>query len=126
MFWRLKRLSAGLAEKLEQWKKHAADYPEPGSELAGIAAPPGADVTSHSIRAIVGWGRFMKVAFLNQLLAVAVCGILNIPGTWYVCSINLLAVVSVFAPFLFYKEPSSVEANREAPIVLAEGLQSEN
>lgn len=107
-FWRVRHQVQSLYAKLLRWKMQPVGHPELPLPLNGLFAPAIGEVTCHPIKSIVTFSRFLKVAFFNQILAVAVCLTLRIPSVWYVCCIDLIFVAYAFSPYWFYKEPEIV------------------
>jgi Zn-dependent protease with chaperone function len=102
--WPSKKQSVEFHAKLEHWKSLHAEYPDVSTVLSALGSPAAGEVTSHRIKKVINFGRFVKVALFNLVLAVIVCIILNVPAVWFVCLVSLLAVVCSFVPFWFYKE----------------------
>jgi Zn-dependent protease with chaperone function len=103
--WHINRQFLDLHTKIERWKSQPAEFPDAPPCLSDLSAPAIGEVTSQALKSVVTFGRFVKVALFNQILAIAVCLTLEVPSLWYVCSMNLLALVYTFMPFWFYKDP---------------------
>ena len=102
-----KRQCVEFQAALERWSAGADKYPEVPQQLLSLSFPQTGEVTSEKLKAVISFGRFMKVALFGQVLAVVVCILLNIPSAWFVCLVELLAIVYSFSPFWFYKEPDT-------------------
>jgi heat shock protein HtpX len=102
--WPSKKQSVEFHAKLEHWKSHHSEYPDAPPALSALCSPAIGEVTSHKIKKVINFSRFVKVVLFNLVLAVVACIILNVPTVWYVCLVSLLAVVCSFMPFWFYRE----------------------
>lgn len=115
--WGSKRQCIELKAELEHWKTHAEQYPEVGS-LPGLSAPEVGEITNQKLKAVINFGRFLKVALFGQVLAIVVCVVANIPSPWFVCLVDLLAVVYSFSPFWFYRDSSDAQVITKTAEVL--------
>lgn len=115
-FWYLKKQSQELQAILERWKSRQAEFPESPSCLRDLSPPALGEVTSQTLKSVVTFGRFVKVATFNLVLAIAVCLMLNVPSLWYVCSINFLALVYTFMPYWFYEDPQQAIQGSHRPL----------
>jgi hypothetical protein len=99
------------------------DHSEAPSLLASLGAPFLGEVTSQRLKSVISFGRFVKVAAFNLLMAIAACVIFSVPAVWYVCTIVLLAVIYSFSPFWFYKDmefPALTPSTSNAGFVVQE------
>jgi hypothetical protein len=108
VIWGNKRQCIELRAELERWKAHADKYPEVPS-LPGLSLPDTGEITNHKLRAVISFGRFLKVALFGQVLAIVTCVVANIPSAWFVCLVQLLATVYSFSPFWFYRDPDDTQ-----------------
>lgn len=110
LFWLIRRQVRDLQAKLLRWKSEPSDWPDANPHLNGLLAPAIGEVTSRPIKSVVTFRRFLKVAFLNQILAVVACLMFRIPAIWFVCLIDFLFVTYSFSPFWFRKEAETNHA----------------
>jgi heat shock protein HtpX len=115
-----KRQCREFCTALEKWKATPAGYSDVPLPLRNLSSPDLGEVTAQKLKAVISFGRFVKVALFGQVLAIVVCVVLNIPSAWFVCLVELLATVYSFSPFWFYKER---DERNHATTVPAESLR---
>lgn len=99
-----KRQCIELPKAIERWRTQTAEYPEVPHQLRELPPPRVGEVTSQRLKAVITFGRFLKVASFSLILAVVVWAVFDLPSLWFVCLLELVATVYSFSPFWFYKE----------------------
>ncbi|UWZ84710.1 M48 family metalloprotease [Occallatibacter riparius] len=112
-FWRIRSQVKAKYENLLRWKLSSASFPEAPAALQSLPAPSIGEITNHALRSMVSIRRYLKVVFLNMILAIAACVVFRIPSAWYVCLFDFLMLTWSFSPFWFFKEAGAAAQTNE-------------